>query len=80
MRVPENVTATWASSLADDQLLQAEARLHAEFAKQEKAEKKRAGDRYDMMRGPEPLMSAWLRWSMVSNETRNRGVVVRRAS
>lgn len=78
MKLPENVTANWASSLADDQLVQAEARLHAEFAKQERMEKKRTGDRYIMLRGPESLVSAWLRWLTVNNETRYRGVIVRR--
>ena len=79
MKLPERITADWASSLADDQLQSAEAALHAKFAKEETAEKKRMGARYDMMRGPEPLMSAWLRWLTVNNETRSRGVLVKRA-
>jgi len=78
MTIPERVNATWIATLADEQLVQAEAQLHAKFAKLEAAEKKRAGDRYDMMRGSEGLVDAWMRWLMVNNETRERGIPIRR--
>lgn len=78
MKLPERVNASWIATLEDAQLLQAEAQLHAEFSKEELAEKKRAGARYEMMRGPESLMSAWQRWLLVSNEMRARGVLIHR--
>ena len=78
MRVPEMVNAAWIESLADEQLLEAEAKLHAVFAVQEKREKARAGDRYSMLRGPQPLVAAWHRWLMVNNEALHRGIVLRR--
>lgn len=78
MKLPERVNATWIATLADAQLVQAESQLHAEFAKEENAEKKRAGARYQMMRGPETLMSAWQRWLLVNNEVRARGVLIHR--
>ena len=78
MRVPEHVNAAWIESLADDQLMQAEAKLHALFCVQEKREKARAGARYSMMRGPEPLIAAWHRWLMVNNEALHRGMVLKR--
>jgi hypothetical protein len=80
MKLPERITADWASSLADEQLVNVEATLHAQFAKEETAEKKRMGARYEMLRGSALLVSAWLRWLTVNNETRARGVVVRRKS
>lgn len=79
MRLPETVNASWIASLGDPQLVEAEAQLHAEFAKQEAAEKRRMGSRYTMLRGPAPLVTAWLRWLLVNNETQNRGVLVRRS-
>lgn len=78
MKLPDQVNASWIATLGDAQLVQAEAQLHAEFAKEESAEKKRAGARYVMMRGPESLMSAWLRWLLVNNETRARRVLIHR--
>ena len=78
MKFPVQVTTNWATTLGDDQLLQAEASLHATFTKEERAEKKRAGDRYVMLRGPESLVMAWHRWLTVNNETQFRGLVVRR--
>lgn len=79
MRLPETVNASWIASLADEQLLEAEAKLHTQFRAHEKREKTRAGDRYNMMRGPEPLITAWHRWLMVNNEALHRGIVLRRA-
>jgi hypothetical protein len=78
MTIPERVNASWIATLADSQLLQAEATLHADFTKQEAAEKQRRGAAYTMLRGPQPLVDAWLRWLMVNNETRTRGLVIHR--
>jgi hypothetical protein len=80
MRIPAQVTTNWATTLPDDDLLKAEATLHATFTKEEKAEKKRRGDNYVMLRGPESLVMAWHRWLSVNNETTFRGLKVRRAS
>ena len=78
MKIPERVNASWIATLGDEQLVKAEAKLHKEFAKEEIAEKVRVGARYTMLRGPESLVDAWHRWSMVNNETRQRGLVVHR--
>jgi hypothetical protein len=78
MRLPETVNATWIATLGNEQLLEAEAKLHTLFCAQEKKEKARAGARYQMMRGPETLISAWHRWLMVNNEALHRGMVLRR--
>ena len=43
MRLPETINASWIATLADEQLLQAEARLHELFRVQEKREKARTG-------------------------------------
>ena len=78
MQIPETVNASWLATLGDDKLLRAENVLHTEFQKQETAEKRRTGDRYTMLRGPEALVTAWLRWLMVNNETRTRNLVIHR--
>ena len=72
MRVPPRITATWIDSLTDDNLLLAELRLKTAFAKEERAEKKRTGRAYDLMRGPAELMLAWDRWSRVNAAARGR--------
>ena len=77
MTFPDRIDASWIGSLSDDQLVQAEGELRQRFAVQEAKEKKRRGTQYDMMRGPDALTSAWLRWSMVSNATRARGLRAR---
>ena len=72
MRVPPRITATWIDSLSDENLLLAELRLKNAFAKEERAEKRRLGRAYDLMRGPAELMLAWDRWSRVNAATRTR--------
>jgi hypothetical protein len=72
MRVPSRITATWIDSLTNDNLLVAESRLKSAFAKEERAEKKRTGRSYDLMRGPAELMLAWDRWSRVNAAARGR--------
>jgi hypothetical protein len=78
VKIPDRVNARWIATLADAQLISAESQLHSEFFRQETAEKKRCRSGYVMLEGPEPLVSAWLRWSLVNNETRTRGLVITR--
>lgn len=77
MTFPDRIDASWIGSLNDDQLVQAECELRKRFAQQEAKEKKRRGMQYDLMKGPDDLTSAWLRWSMVNNATRARGLRAR---
>jgi hypothetical protein len=79
VKIPDHVNARWAASLGDDQLIAAEAKLNADFRKQEKAEKARSGGRYILLQGSPELVTAWHRWLLVSNETRTRGLTVRHA-
>jgi hypothetical protein len=78
MKIPETINARWIATLANDQLMAAEAQLHAVFRKHETVEKTRSGGRYMLLQGPPLLVDAWHRWSLVSNETRNRGLLVTR--
>jgi hypothetical protein len=80
MMIPERINASWMATLKDEQLVRAEATLHKEFVKEEKAEKERRGARYVMLRGPESLVTAWLRWLRVNNETSTRGLRVQRGA
>lgn len=77
MTVPDRVTAGWIATLPDGQLMSVESRLHSEFVDEESQEKARRGDRYALLQGPPALVNAWLRWQMVSNEARSRGLLVR---
>jgi hypothetical protein len=76
MTLPERIDSEWIKSLSDEQLQRAESQLRGSFSKEETAERKRRGNAYDLMRGPESLMTAWLRWSLVSNAVRSRGLRV----
>ena len=78
MQLPEKVNASWIATLGDRQLVQAEALLHGEFVDQQNTERLRMGARYTMLRGPQSLVNAWLRWLLVNNEALSRGVNVRR--
>ncbi len=78
MTIPDHINARWMATLVDDQLITAEAELHAVFRRQESAEKIRAGARYMLLHGPSELVNAWQRWLVVNNETRSRGLFVRR--
>ena len=78
IEMPAHVTTRWIATLENEQLLAAEAQLYSTFRTRETAEKSRAGARYLLMQGPPELVAAWERWSLVSNEARARGVVVRR--
>jgi hypothetical protein len=77
MTLPERIDADWIGTLTNEELQGAESLLHGNYTREEMAERKRRGNRYDLMRGPEPLMTAWLRWSLVSNAVRARGLRVR---
>lgn len=74
MKLPDSMNGSWMESLSDDELRGAEGELHARFARLDRAERARAGETYNLMRGPEELTSAWMRWSMVSNEAKARGL------
>jgi hypothetical protein len=78
MKYPDRIDGRWIDSLSDNELIDAENTLKQRFSREEKAEKKRMGDDYSIMRGPEALTSAWSRWSMVSAATRDRGLKARR--
>ena len=77
MTFPDRVDARWIATLNNDQLMVAEAELHATFREHETVEKRRIGSRYVLLQGPTALVNAWLRWTLVNNETRARGLVVR---
>lgn len=74
MMFPERINARWIDTLSDDELREAEAELHGIFAAEQSAERARRGDAFDLMRGPEELTAAWMRWSVVRNATEQRGV------
>lgn len=76
LRIPEHVNSRWIATLGNEQLVAAEAQLHADFHRREVAEKVRSSERYMLLQSPAPLVNAWLRWALVSNETRSRGLVV----
>ena len=76
--VPDKIDGTWIDTLADEDLIDVEARLHARFAALDNKEKKLRGPRYVLMRGPEELILAWDRWSRVRSATQRRTLVPRR--
>ena len=76
MTLPERIDADWIHTLTNEQLQRAESQLRKHFSMEETAEKKRRGDAYELMRGPESLMTAWIRWSLVCNAVRARGLRV----
>lgn len=76
--MPAQVNARWIATLADDELVAAEAQLYSDFRKRETAERARAGERYMLLQGPSELVNVWQEWTMLNNATRARGVTVRR--
>lgn len=75
MKMPEKITSRWLGTLNDTQLQTAEGELHTKFTKLDSAEKVRQGEGYALLRGPEALVNAWMRWSMASNAARGRGLL-----
>lgn len=73
-QLPDRITAGWINTLGDTDLVDVEWRLHQAFSKVETEQKKILGASYQLMRGPEVLLRAWQRWSMVSSATRARGL------
>jgi len=78
MRIPDRVTADWIATLGNERLVTVESRLHSEFTTEDTHERKRSGGRYALLQGPAALVNAWVRWQMVSNEARSRGLFMRR--
>lgn len=74
MTIPERITARWVATLSNEDLQLAERSLHGTFTSEEAAEQERRGTAYNLLRGPESLTNAWLRWCMVCNATRDRGL------
>jgi len=75
MTIPDHINARWIATLGNDQLIKAEAQLHAVFHRQESVEKARCGSRYMLLQGPSDLVNAWQRWLLLNNETRCRGLL-----
>lgn len=78
MNIPDQINHHWIATLDNDQLVTAEAELHAVFRKHELMEKARTGAHYMLLQGPATLVNAWQRWMLLSNETRSRGLVAHR--
>jgi hypothetical protein len=78
IEMPAHVTTRWIATLENDQLVAAEKQLYSAFRTRETAEKSRAGSRYALLQGPPELVTAWERWTLVNNEVRARGVMIRR--
>lgn len=74
MTIPERITQRWIAELSNTDLQAVELELHGIYAREESSEKARRGGAFSLMRGPESLTQAWLRWSMVCNATRDRGL------
>ena len=74
MKLPDRFDASWLATLDNDSLRKVETQLVTVFRRERAAEQKRRGERYDLMRGPESLMSAWGRWSMVRSAMAARGI------
>ena len=75
--VPERLDAAWIGTLADEDLTDVEARLHARFTILDNKEKNLRGGRYNLMRGPEELVLAWDRWSRVRSAMTSRTLTPR---
>ena len=76
--VPERIDKAWIATLANDDLIDIEARLRTKFDVLDAREKKSRGNKYNLMRGPEDLVLAWDRWSRVCSAMRARTLLARR--
>jgi hypothetical protein len=74
MTLPDRIDAKWIDSLGDTELVQAEWELHKVFSRTENDEKKVHGTAMGTANWSELLMAAWMRWSLVQNATRARGL------
>jgi hypothetical protein len=75
--IPERVNARWIATLENDQLVDAEQRLHEDFRNLDSAEKAARGTRYRLMQGSQPLMDSWMAWRLADNEARRRGLAAK---
>ena len=80
MTLPSILNSRWLATLQNNQLVEVEAQLYADFHTREVAEKSRAGSRYILLQGPSALVNAWQQWLLVNNEARARGVTIRRGA
>lgn len=78
MNIPNRINHRWIATLDNDQLMIAEAELHAVFRAHEQTEKRRKGARYMLLHGPATLVDAWQRWMLLSNATQSRGLMTHR--
>jgi len=78
MTLPDRITYDWLVALDDDALLTAERSLHQVFTSAEDTERRKLGERYELMKGPATLMTAWDRWSRANTEARHRKLNPRR--
>lgn len=72
--VPAQISMDWITTLTNEDLLDVESRVYAQFDVLNKREKKRRGDKYQLMRGPAELMEAWDRWSRINSAARERAL------
>ena len=72
--VPAQISMDWITTLTNEDLLDVESRVYAQFDVLNKREKKRRGDKYQLMRGPAELMEAWDRWSRINAAARERAL------
>ena len=79
MLIPDRINARWIATLADDEVVTAEAQLYNDYRERDAAERFRAGARYVLLQGPATLVTAWHRWGLLSNEARARQLVVKHA-
>ncbi|HLA90187.1 MAG TPA: hypothetical protein VJL28_07155 [Gemmatimonadaceae bacterium] len=75
--VPERINAAWIATLADEDLLDIEARLSERFTILDNRHKQLRGRSYVLLRGPADLIDAWDRWSRLSMAVRARSLVAR---
>jgi hypothetical protein len=76
--VPDRIDPAWISTLADEDLIDIESRLHSKFVLLERRQKRARGQKYDLFLGPADLMDAWDRWSRVNTATITRSLIPRR--
>lgn len=72
--IPQRVNRRWIDRLDNTQVADAESSLHTDFTRLDRAEKTLRGTRYRLLEGPAPLVDAWIRWLLLNNEARDRGI------